>query len=323
MSRAGSLSIITPLPEPLARPRLRRIAPRVRRNGSATFHQGVALYQHLEARPLKRVREEAVGTDAQVGENEGRGRVRYGVGEREPISDGRGERGFHDVRAPAVINKQIAHALAVGLGVKSAGAPAVRPGAEAAQSRQPAAERRVAVVKRDAPTTTAANLGIEDRRVKLGCVMPGESVAIFGDALRRLSAAATYLYPEGGRYWYSTQPTVTKLAEDRAEQLNRDPDKVAKELDERLRTRLADPGLSEIVVAEAPATSFQLTGSLELELLSNMTFDNFDWKVLHLTAEQQESIKRAYSAARAFAVVITGDTARFANLILRKGVTPC
>ena len=73
------------------------------------------------------------------------------------------------------------------------------------------------------------------------------------------------------------------------------------ELDERLRTRLADPGLSEIVVAEAPATSFQLTGSLELELLSNMTFDNFDWKVLHLTAEQQESIKRAYRAARAFA----------------------
>ena len=42
--------------------------------------------------------------------------------------------------------------------------------------------------------------------------------AVFGDALRRLSSAATFLYQDGPRYWYSTQPTVTKLAEDRAEQ---------------------------------------------------------------------------------------------------------
>jgi hypothetical protein len=35
--------------------------------------------------------------------------------------------------------------------------------------------------------------------------------------------AATYLYQDGPHYWYSTQPTVTKLAEDRAEQLKRDP----------------------------------------------------------------------------------------------------
>ena len=39
------------------------------------------------------------------------------------------------------------------------------------------------------------------------------------------------LYQDGPRYWYSTQPTVTKLAEDRAEQLKRDPDKVVQELD--------------------------------------------------------------------------------------------
>jgi putative DNA methylase len=83
---------------------------------------------------------------------------------------------------------------------------------------------------------------IEDRRVKLGCVMPGEPPPVFGDALRRLAAAATYLYQEGPRYWYSTQPTVTKLAEDRAEQLKRDPDKVAKELENRLRSDLRKMG---------------------------------------------------------------------------------
>ena len=65
---------------------------------------------------------------------------------------------------------------------------------------------------------------------------------MFGDALRRLAAAATYLYQDGPRYWYSTQPTVTKLAEDRAEQLKRDPDKVVQELDKRLRADLRKMG---------------------------------------------------------------------------------
>jgi hypothetical protein len=107
-----------------------------------------------------------------------------------------------------------------------------------------AASRRVArtIYLGSAPTATAAHRGLEDRRVKLGCVMPGESPAVFGDALRRLAGAATYLYQDGPRYWYSTQPTVTKLAEDRAEQLKRDPDKVVHELEERLRTDLRKTG---------------------------------------------------------------------------------
>jgi len=107
-----------------------------------------------------------------------------------------------------------------------------------------AACRRVArtIYLGSAPTATAAHRGLEDRRVKLGCVMPGESPAVFGDALRRLASAATYLYQDGPRYWYSTQPTVTKLAEDRAEQLKRDPDKVVHELDQRLRADLRKTG---------------------------------------------------------------------------------
>jgi predicted AAA+ superfamily ATPase len=97
--------------------------------------------------------------------------------------------------------------------------------------------RRVArtIYLGSAPTAQAANKGLEDRRVKLGCVLPGESAAIFGDALRRLSSSATYLYQDGARYWYSTQPTVTKLAEDRAEQLKNNSDAVAEEIKRRVR----------------------------------------------------------------------------------------
>jgi predicted AAA+ superfamily ATPase len=106
------------------------------------------------------------------------------------------------------------------------------------------ATRRVArtIYLGSAPTSAAAHRGLEDRRVKLGCVMPGESSAVFGDALRRLAASATYLYQDGPRAWYATQPTVTKLAEDRAEQLKRDPDKLAAELDARLRADLKRNG---------------------------------------------------------------------------------
>lgn len=106
------------------------------------------------------------------------------------------------------------------------------------------ATRRVArtIYLGSAPMTSAANRGLEDRRIKLGCVMPGESPAIFGDALRRLAGTATYLYQDGPRFWYSVQPTVTKLAEDRAEQLKRGPDAVVRELDNRLRADLRKPG---------------------------------------------------------------------------------
>ncbi len=104
--------------------------------------------------------------------------------------------------------------------------------------------RRVArtIYLGSAPLAQAAHRGIEERRVKLGCVMPGESPQVFGDALRRLAAAATYLYQDGSRYWYSTQPTVTKLADDLAEQLQREPDKVAHEIEQRLRGDLRERG---------------------------------------------------------------------------------
>lgn len=104
--------------------------------------------------------------------------------------------------------------------------------------------RRVArtIYLGSAPTSAAAHRGIEDRRIKLGCVMPGEPAAVFGDALRRLVSLATYLYQDGTRYWYATQPTVTKLAEDRAEQLKRDPERVAKEIERRVRQELRQAG---------------------------------------------------------------------------------
>ncbi|MCJ2542490.1 Swt1 family HEPN domain-containing protein [Thermostichus vulcanus] len=88
-----------------------------------------------------------------------------------------------------------------------------------------------------APTLRAANRGLDDRRIKLGCVQPGESVATFGDALRRLTDQATYLYvDESKRYWVSTQPNVNRTAQERAEQLLRDRHPIWEEIIKRLKS---------------------------------------------------------------------------------------
>src|SRR5262249_31351616 len=88
-------------------------------------------------------------------------------------------------------------------------------------------------------TQRAAHRGLEDRQVKLGCTQPGETVATFGDALRRLTDRATYLYVDGKRYWYATQPTVSPVAEDRAGQVAEHDvtDEIVRRLREEARKR--------------------------------------------------------------------------------------
>ncbi|MXZ30355.1 MAG: ATP-binding protein [Acidimicrobiia bacterium] len=96
------------------------------------------------------------------------------------------------------------------------------------------AARRVArtVYFGSAPSQQAANKGLDDRSIKLGCVQPGERPATFGDALRRLSDRATYLYRDASRYWYALAPTVTRMAQDRAAELK------SLDVDEAIRRRL-------------------------------------------------------------------------------------
>lgn len=169
------------------------------------------------------------------------------------------------------------------------------------------ATRRVArtIYLGSAPTAAAAHRGIEDRRIKLGCVMPGESSPVFGDALRRLAAGATYLYQDGPRYWYATQPTVTKLAEDRADQISRAPDKVGQELDSRIRTDLRKMGdFSRI--HPVPRTGADVP-------------DDLDARLVVLPADQPHS-KDPESAAEAAAKTILesrGNTPRlFRNTLI-------
>ncbi|MBX5282166.1 DUF499 domain-containing protein [Rhizobium sp. NLR10a] len=70
-----------------------------------------------------------------------------------------------------------------------------------------------------APLVGQPNAGVTGQGLRLACAEPGDQLAIFGEALRELSERATYLYEEAGRYWFSTQPTLNRLADDRAKSL--------------------------------------------------------------------------------------------------------
>jgi predicted AAA+ superfamily ATPase len=94
--------------------------------------------------------------------------------------------------------------------------------------------RRVArtIYMASAPTAKTPHKGADDQHVKLGCVQPGETVATFGDALRRLGDQAMHLYADKNRFWFDTQPTVQRLAKDRANDMK--PEAVSDDIQQRL-----------------------------------------------------------------------------------------
>jgi predicted AAA+ superfamily ATPase len=130
------------------------------------------------------------------------------------------------------------------------------------------ATRRVArtIYLGSAPTVGLGHQGITDQRIKLGCVLPGENSSIFGDALRDLSQQATYLYRDGTRYWYATQPTVAKMARDRAQQLAAKKREVHDEIIKRLRVALMDKGNFRAVYL-APLSGEDVPDEMETRLV--------------------------------------------------------
>ena len=115
-----------------------------------------------------------------------------------------------------------------------------------------------------APTVGTAHKGLEDRQIKLGSLQPGESIGTVGDALRRLSDKAKFLYVDGHRYWYSTQPSLTSVAEDRAAQCREDM--VFEEIKSWIRDEAEVRGDFDRVHA-APASSADVPDEREARLV--------------------------------------------------------
>jgi predicted AAA+ superfamily ATPase len=131
------------------------------------------------------------------------------------------------------------------------------------------AARRVAraVFLGSAPRVGSPHRGLEVERVRLGCASPGQAVAVYGDALNRLSDRSTFLYVENARYWYGTRPGVARLARERADRyLASDRDAIAAAIVERLQLVRREAG-HFAGVHVAPSSSADIEDSDEARLV--------------------------------------------------------
>ncbi len=90
-----------------------------------------------------------------------------------------------------------------------------------------------------APTLDAARKGVDRKRIALGLAMPGDVVGNFGSALDGLVNQSSHLFRDGDRYWYDTQPSLNRLAAERARDIPLD--RVHAEVLTRLKRSVTGP----------------------------------------------------------------------------------
>jgi hypothetical protein len=72
-------------------------------------------------------------------------------------------------------------------------------------------------------TTNRMAKGIEEERVMLGSIQPGQQTSVFKDALRRLSDRLYYLNGDD-RYWFDTRPNLRREMEERKKRFDKQED---------------------------------------------------------------------------------------------------
>lgn len=98
-----------------------------------------------------------------------------------------------------------------------------------------------------APRLRKTRKGLDKQYVWLGTAVPGDTLGNFGSAIELLSQRSTYFYEEQGHYWFDTQPSVTKTANDYAERLREDVETVWNEIVRRLKDEERSRGVFDRV----------------------------------------------------------------------------
>jgi predicted AAA+ superfamily ATPase len=126
-----------------------------------------------------------------------------------------------------------------------------------------------------APSSVATKQGIrgQDRgRVLLGCVQPGQTGAVYSDALDRLIDRCHHLYPTGDksddktRYWFDTRANLRREMEDRKRRFDDSTD-VRKKIEDATR-KLFGGAAFDAVHVFTPAADVPDDGALRLVILS-------------------------------------------------------
>ena len=166
-------------------------------------------------------------------------------------------------------------------------------------------------------TLRSAHKGIERQRLFLGVAQPGDTVGNFGSALQLLSDRATFLYSEGDRYWYDTQPSLNRKAAERAEGLA--PEDVWAEIIERLtRVERVHPG-HFVDVSVAPTSTAEIGEPEGVRLV--ILHPRFSHSAKNASSDAAEFANRlmtergsAPRERRNLLVALAADTQRYAEL---------
>ncbi len=137
-----------------------------------------------------------------------------------------------------------------------------------------------------APGAERQQKGINDQSVKLGCVMPGEPIGVFGDALRRLGDRGKFIQQDGDRYWIDTSPNLNRTAEDYKESYLRENDDLISELNTLLEKEGKKRGnfsgihsgqVSNSEIPDTPDTRLVLIAAQYSHTRSNDLSDAMKW----------------------------------------------
>lgn len=179
--------------------------------------------------------------------------------------------------------------------------------------------RRVArtVFMGSAPTKDAANRGIDELRIKLGSVQPKETIATFADGLNKLRQKTTYLYGDQNRYWYHTQASVNREAQDRADRLK--TEQVHQEIVQRLRELLKGTRRGEFggVHVDVPSSDIPDDRELRLVVIGPSSLHKHGKADSAAVAKAKETLEYRGSAPRANRnrlVFVAMDAGRFSEL---------
>ncbi len=119
-----------------------------------------------------------------------------------------------------------------------------------------------------APTRDSAHRGIDRSRILLGCAMPGDPLPFFSDALRALAEKAHHLYTDDTRYWFDTRPTLLRIAQDKAEALRREPDRIYMAIEDKLRATCREVRMPDIEVVCCPRDSSEIADTRNVRIVA-------------------------------------------------------
>ena len=149
------------------------------------------------------------------------------------------------------------------------------------------------------PTVGQPNAGVNGQSIRLAAAEPGDQLAIFGEALRELHERATYLYEDAGRYWFSTRPTLNRLADERAQAMP--PHKVDEEIVRVLHGEAGQKaGFSRVFAAPDDPAMIDEASALALVILKPDSTHSKGLKSSAATDVATEGLSRCRSSQRRY-----------------------